>query len=123
VRVEGAFNTRPSFLRFLIDPLVPPPSAENDLQTTLHAARHIADVLQRTDIFHTVDVKLERATAPLASKHDVDLVFTTREKGRVSARTSTEVGVGNNEASAVRLRVFLCAEIYSCGSERHSAPA
>ncbi|KAJ6571994.1 surface antigen-domain-containing protein [Mycena capillaripes] len=114
VRVEGAHHTRPSFLRFLIDPLIPPPSAENDLQTVLHAARHIADVLQRTDIFHAVDVKLERATAPLASKHDVDLVFKTREKGRFYAKSSTEVG--NNEGSAsiiARLRnVFGGAETF-----------
>jgi outer membrane protein insertion porin family len=105
VRVEGAHNTRPSFLKFLIDPLIPPPSAENDLQTALHAARHISDVLQRTDIFRTVDAKLERASSPLASKHDVDLVFTTREKGRFLIKSSTELG--NNEGSAVR--VLICA--------------
>ncbi|KAJ7669263.1 surface antigen-domain-containing protein [Mycena polygramma] len=114
VRVEGAPHTRPSFLRFLIDPLLPPPSAENDLQTALHSARHIAEVLQRADIFHKVDVKLERATAPLAGKHDVDLVFTTREKGRFYAKSSTEVG--NNEGSAslvARLRnVFGGAETF-----------
>ncbi|KAJ7198619.1 surface antigen-domain-containing protein [Mycena haematopus] len=98
VRVEGAHNTRPSFLKFLIDPLIPPPSAENDLQSALHAARHIADVLQRTDIFASVDAKLERATAPLAAKHDVDLVFTTRERGRFMVKTATELG--NNEGSA-----------------------
>ncbi|KAJ7098370.1 surface antigen-domain-containing protein [Mycena epipterygia] len=98
VRVEGAPHTRPSFLRFLIDPLLPPPSAENDLQTALHAARRISDVLNRADIFRTVDVKLERAKSPLASKHDVDLVFTTREKGRFFAKSSTEVG--NNEGNA-----------------------
>ncbi|KAJ7033195.1 surface antigen-domain-containing protein [Mycena alexandri] len=98
VRVEGAPHTRPSFLRFLIDPLIPPPSAENDFQTALHAARNISDVLKRADIFHTVDAKLERASAPRASKHDVDLVFTTREKGRFYAKSSTEVG--NNEGSA-----------------------
>ncbi|KAJ7885101.1 surface antigen-domain-containing protein [Mycena olivaceomarginata] len=86
VRVEGAHNTRPSFLKFLIDP------------QALHAARHISDVLQRTDIFRTVDAKLERASSPLASKHDVDLVFTTREKGRFLIKSSTELG--NNEGSA-----------------------
>ncbi|KAK7059619.1 SAM50-like protein SPAC17C9.06 [Favolaschia claudopus] len=98
VRVEGAHNTRPSFLKFLIDPLIPPPSAENDLSMALHTARHIADVLKRTDIFRTVDVKLERAMAPLASKHDVDLVFTTRERGRFMIKTTTEFG--DNEGSA-----------------------
>ncbi|KAJ7154700.1 surface antigen-domain-containing protein, partial [Mycena filopes] len=98
VRVEGALHTRPSFLRFLIDPLIPPPSADNDLQGALHAARHIADVLKRTDLFHTVDAQLERATAPRASKHDVDLVFTTRVKPRYWVKSSTEVG--NNEGSA-----------------------
>ncbi|KAJ7716259.1 surface antigen-domain-containing protein [Mycena maculata] len=114
VRVEGAPHTRPSFLQFLIDPLIPPPSAENDLQTALHTARRISNVLQRTDIFHSVDVKLERARAILASKHDVNLVFTTKEKGRFFAKSSTEVG--NNEGSAslvARLRnVFGGAETF-----------
>ncbi|KAJ6491389.1 surface antigen-domain-containing protein [Mycena vitilis] len=86
VRVEGA------------------PHTHNDLQTALHSARHIADV----------DVKLERATAPLASKHDVDLVFTTREKGRFYAKSSTEVGNNEGGASLVaRLRnVFGGAETF-----------
>ncbi|KAJ7138464.1 surface antigen-domain-containing protein [Mycena crocata] len=114
VRVEGAPHTRPSFLKFLIDPLIPPPSAENDLQTALHTARRITDVFNRSDIFRTVDVKLERATAPLASVHDVDLVFTTKEKGRFFVKSSTEVG--NNEGSAsivARLRnVFGGAETF-----------
>ncbi|KAJ7512571.1 surface antigen-domain-containing protein [Mycena galericulata] len=98
IRVEGAPHTRPSFLRFIIDPLIPPPSAQNDLQTALQTSRRISNVLQRADIFHSVDVKLERATNPLASPHDVDLVFATREKGRFYAKSSTEVG--NNEGSA-----------------------
>ncbi|KAJ7484514.1 surface antigen-domain-containing protein [Mycena latifolia] len=98
VRVEGVPHTRPVFLRSIIDPLLPPPDAESDLQTTMHTARRIADVLARADIFHAVDVKFERAAAPLAGKHDVDLVFTTREKGRFFAKSSTEVG--NNEGSA-----------------------
>ncbi|KAF8170615.1 surface antigen-domain-containing protein [Mycena galopus ATCC 62051] len=98
VRVEGAHATRPSFLKFLISPLLPPPSAQNDLQSALHTARHISDVLQRTGIFLAVDAKLERATAPRASKHDVDLVFTTRERGRFMLKTATEFG--NNEGSA-----------------------
>ncbi|KAF7334237.1 SAM50-like protein SPAC17C9.06 [Mycena sanguinolenta] len=98
VRIEGAHHTRPSFLKFLIDRLIPPPSAENDLESALHAARHIADALQRTDIFAAVDAKLERATAVLAAKHDVDLVFTTRERGRFMMKTATELG--NNEGSA-----------------------
>ncbi|KAJ6586583.1 surface antigen-domain-containing protein [Mycena sp. CBHHK59/15] len=114
VRVEGAAHTRRSFLHFLINPLVPPPSAENDLQLALHTARRISDVLQRTDMFHTVEVKLERAEAPLASKNDVDLVFVTREKGRVYVKSATEVG--NNEGSAsvtARIRnVFGGAETF-----------
>ncbi|KAJ7201668.1 surface antigen-domain-containing protein [Mycena pura] len=114
VRVEGAPHTRRSFLRSLIDPLLPPPSAQNDLQSTLHAARSIGDVLQRADIFHTVDVRLERAASPRAGTHDVDLVFTTKEKGRLFVKSSTEVG--NNEGSAsivARLRnVFGGAETF-----------
>ncbi|KAJ7255225.1 surface antigen-domain-containing protein [Mycena rebaudengoi] len=114
VRVEGTTHTRRSFLKFLIDPLVPPPSSENDLELALHTARRISDVLQRTDMFHTVDIKLERATAPLATKNDVDLVFTTKEKGRMYLKSATEVG--NNEGNAsitARLRnVFGGAELF-----------
>ncbi|KAJ6501266.1 surface antigen-domain-containing protein [Mycena vulgaris] len=98
VRVEGAPHTRPGFLRSIIDPLLPPPDADSDLQTVLHATRRIADVLARADIFHALDAKLERAASPLAGRHDVDLVFTAREKGRFYAKSSTEVG--NNEGSA-----------------------
>ncbi|KAJ7698731.1 surface antigen-domain-containing protein [Mycena rosella] len=98
VRVEGARKTRPAFLRWVIDPLLPPPDVPSDLETVLHSTRHIADVMTRADIFHTVDAKLERAAAPLAGRHDVDLVLTAREKGRFYAKSSTEVG--NNEGSA-----------------------
>ncbi|CAK5272859.1 unnamed protein product [Mycena citricolor] len=101
VRVEGAKNTRPSFLKFLIDPLVPPPSHANDLQQALQSAQKIGSVLRRTDIFESVEARLERAESPFASKYDVDLVFAAKERSRSYFKASTEVGVGNsNEGSA-----------------------
>ncbi|KAJ7739653.1 hypothetical protein DFH07DRAFT_76462 [Mycena maculata] len=53
-----------------------------------HTARRLSTVLQRrADIFYSVDVKLERARAPLASKHDVDL-----GKRTILRKSSTEAG-------------------------------
>lgn len=72
------------------------------MQSVLHATRHISDVLQRADIFHSVSVKIERSKDELYPPEAVDLVFKVREKGRFYLKTSTELG--NNEGSAVRLR-------------------
>ncbi|KAK7060187.1 hypothetical protein VNI00_000952 [Paramarasmius palmivorus] len=100
VRVEGAHNTRSSFLGFLINPLLPSNSGADggDLESVLHTTRHIGDVLKRTDIFSSVEARIERAKDALASPHAVDLVFKTRERGRLFLKTSTELG--NNEGSA-----------------------
>ncbi|KAG7096661.1 hypothetical protein E1B28_004076 [Marasmius oreades] len=115
VRVEGANKTRASFLGFLINPLLPcntgnPDTA--DLESVLYTTRSIGDVLKRTDIFHAVEARLERAKDVLSSPEAVDIVFKTREKGRLFLKTSTELGNNEGNASAtVRLRnVFGGAE-------------
>ncbi|KAJ7054448.1 surface antigen-domain-containing protein [Mycena amicta] len=79
VRVEGGkYHTRPSFLKFLIDPLIPPASKENDLRSTIQAAGRMADVLKLTDMYKSVDARLERAKSPLANPYDVDVVLKAR---------------------------------------------
>ncbi|KAL0580908.1 hypothetical protein V5O48_001102 [Marasmius crinis-equi] len=101
VRVEGAHKTRASFLGFLINPLLPSNSGTldmGDLASVLHTTRAIGDRLKQTDIFHTVEARLERAKDALSSPEAVDIVFKTREKGRLLLKTSTELG--NNEGNA-----------------------
>ncbi|PFH50483.1 hypothetical protein AMATHDRAFT_144908 [Amanita thiersii Skay4041] len=112
VRVEGASNTRQSFLASLINPILNKPATT--LGQVIHTTRSISDVLNRTDIFKSVEVRLERSTHDLAHHSDLDLVFKTREHGRYFLNTSTELG--NNEGSAsatARVRnVFGGAEVF-----------
>ncbi|TFK66342.1 hypothetical protein BDN72DRAFT_844495 [Pluteus cervinus] len=97
VRVEGAKNTRQSFLGFLINPFLANEDA-SDLESLLRTTRYISHRLQETDIFQHVEAKIERARDVLADANDVDIVFKTRERGRLFLNTSTELG--NNEGSA-----------------------
>ncbi|KAG5641971.1 hypothetical protein DXG03_003845 [Asterophora parasitica] len=119
VRIEGAKATRSSFLSFLIKPVLaaPWPKDASNLESVLHATRKISDTLQRTGIFNSVEVKLERARDELSQPGDVDIVFKAREKGRFYLNTSTELG--NNEGNAAtqsatgRIRnVFGGAEVF-----------
>lgn len=110
VRVEGAERTREGFLGFLINPFLGPEKAPGNLEGVLHAARGIAGRLEGTGIFRSVEARIDRARSPVAQEGDVDLVFRTREKGRVYLKTSTELG--NNEGSAV-----------CCCSYSHCLPA
>ncbi|KAH9922450.1 surface antigen-domain-containing protein [Amylocystis lapponica] len=100
VRVEGAVRTRKSFLGSLITPLLPAAGLEPDatLESVLHTTRHIGGVLQQTDLFQSVDARLEASRDALARAGDVDVVFRAREKGRFYLNTSTQVG--NNEGGA-----------------------
>ena len=108
IRVEGAVRTRQSFLAALVTPFLPHPSASpfassadssSSLGDVLHKARHIGALLQETDIFQSVEARLEGSRDFLARPGDVDLVFRTRERGRFYLNTSTQVG--NNEGGAV----------------------
>ncbi|KAF9459123.1 surface antigen-domain-containing protein [Collybia nuda] len=117
VRVEGAKITRSSFLGFLINPHLAASTSNgtpSTLESVLHTTRKIAHALKKTDMFHSVEAKLERARDELANEGDVDIVFKTREKGRFYLNTSTELG--NNEGNAAatgRIRnVFGGAEVF-----------
>ncbi len=70
------------------------------MQSVLHAARSIADILLRTETFSSVETRIEHARDEIAGPRDVDLVFKTRERGRWFVKSATEFG--NNEGSAVR---------------------
>ncbi|KAH7911170.1 surface antigen-domain-containing protein [Hygrophoropsis aurantiaca] len=119
VRIEGAAHTRRSFLGWLIDPWLPRPTFQDseslsNLETVLHTTRGISHVLQETDIFQSIEAKLERARDLLAKDGDVDIVFKTREKGRFYLKTATELGNNEGTASATaRIRnVFGGAETF-----------
>lgn len=101
MRVEGATVTRSSFLAFLINPVLASraPNSPSSLESVLHTTRKLSHILHRTDIFKSLDAKIERAQDSLAGPDDVDIVFHALEKGRYYLNTSTELG--NNEGSAV----------------------
>lgn len=114
IRVEGAVRTRQSFLSSLVTPFLPHyaaspfASSADSLGDVLHKARHIGALLQETDIFQTVDARLEGSRDFLARPGDVDLVFRTRERGRFYLNTSTQVG--NNEGGAVSPESWSCVQ-------------
>lgn len=75
--------------------------SSNNLKGVLYTARAISHALQETDLFHSVHAKIERSQDHLAKDGDVDIVFTTREKGRYYLKTATEFG--NSEGSLVSI--------------------
>jgi outer membrane protein insertion porin family len=100
VRVEGAKNTRRSFLASLVYPHLsqhPHPSFES----VLHATRDIGHYLVQSDVFQAVHARLEPSADATAKPGDVDIVFTTRERPRFFLKTSTEVG--NSEGNVVSI--------------------
>lgn len=99
MRVEGATNTRKSFLAGIIDPVITPSSKISTLQDVLHASRHISAALRKTDVFKGIETYVDRPRDVLAEDGAVDLVFRTKEKGRWYVSSATELG--NNEGSAV----------------------
>ena len=72
---------------------------ESTLQAVLLTTRNIGHTLQETGLFHHVNAALEPTRDVTAPVHDVDLVFKTKERGRLQLKTSTEFG--NQEGSAV----------------------
>ena len=102
VRIEGADRTRKSFLGSIVGHHIGDPYSHNEstLQSVLLTARNIGHTLQETGLFHHVNAALQPARDVTAPVHAVDLVFKTKEKGRLHLKTSTEFG--NQEGSAVR---------------------
>ena len=100
IRVDGATHTRRSFLNRLIQPHLDPQSSvqSTTLGSIIHTTGRISELLRDTDIFHFVHPQLERSQGPLALDGDIDVIFKTREKGRLYLNTSTEVGNGEGNA-------------------------
>ena len=83
---------------FIINPILSSEGGK-DLEGVLHKTRQISDVLQRTDIFKSVDAYIERSRDPLTTENDLQVIFKAKEKGRVFLNSSTQFG--NNEANGV----------------------
>ena len=103
VRVDGAKNTRRSFLASLVYPHLPQPDSLSSFESVLRATRDIGHYLVQTDLFQSVHARLEPSADPAAKPGDVDVIFSTRERPRFFLKTSTEVG--NSEGTAVRTHI------------------
>ena len=103
VRVEGAKNTRRSFLASIVYPHLPQ-HPHSSLESVLRATRDIGHYLVQSDIFQTVHARLEPSVDTTAKPGDVDVIYTTRERPRFFLKTSTEVG--NSEGNAVRIHTL-----------------
>jgi hypothetical protein len=99
VRVDGAKNTRRSFLASLVYPHLP--QSPHSFESVLRATRDIGHYLVQSDLFQSVHARLEPSADPAAKPGDVDVIFNTRERPRFFLKTSTEVG--NSEGNAVRI--------------------
>lgn len=102
VTVIGAPNTRHSFLKHIVDPLL---SANRDRPYTqselVREASIAASKLSKFDIFHPpVQVYVDKAdkTNPTTTPTDVSVTYKVTEKSRIFAKTGTDVG--NAEGSA-----------------------
>jgi outer membrane protein insertion porin family len=100
VRVDGAKNTRRSFLASLVYPHLPQ-HTHPTFESALRATRDIGHYLVQSDIFQAVHARLEPSVDATAKPGGVDVIFTTRERPRFFLKTSTEVG--NSEGNAVRI--------------------
>ena len=119
VRVLGAVNTRPGFLKRIIDPLL---SANKDRPYTLSEAiretQYAADKLRRHGIFHEpISITVDRPdrSNPSSTPTDVDIYLSVREKARLALKVGTEAGNAEGSAFAnVNLRnIFGGAESLS----------
>jgi outer membrane protein insertion porin family len=64
-------------------------------------SRHLADTLDRFDIYSDVQATLEDSPSIFAQPGDVDLVLNVKEASRFHARMATDFG--NQEGNAVGL--------------------
>ncbi|KAH9039514.1 surface antigen-domain-containing protein [Lactarius pseudohatsudake] len=113
VRVDGAKNTRRSFLASLVHPHLRDHSSSS-FESVLRTTRDIGHYLVQTDLFQSVQARLEPSAEPASKPGDVDVIFTTHERPRFFLKTSTEVGNSEGNASATsRIRnVFGGAETF-----------
>jgi len=75
VRVDGAKNTRRSFLASLVYPYLPHESSESSFESVLRATRDIGHYLVKSDLFQSVHARLEPSADPTGKPGDIDVVF------------------------------------------------
>ncbi|KAG8746270.1 hypothetical protein FRC10_005519 [Ceratobasidium sp. 414] len=111
VKVDGAPNTRASFLASIVTKNLPPPTTSSHLgphetlTNALHSSRHITSALLSTGIFASVSPTLALSTAPYASPHDYALRLKVRERGRFFLKSSTDVGSNNDGSASLTARI------------------
>ncbi|KAG8935261.1 hypothetical protein FRC02_008396 [Tulasnella sp. 418] len=98
VRVEGARQTRKSFLANLINPLIPSDTSDTTFGDVLHTVRHMSSILKDAQVFTSVEPTLQRSTVLTASPDDLDIVLKCKERGKWFLKTATDLG--NQEGSA-----------------------
>ncbi|KAH9055676.1 hypothetical protein EDB87DRAFT_1687992 [Lactarius vividus] len=89
-------------------------SSDSSFESVLRTTRDIGHFLVQTDLFKSVQARLEPSVEPASKPGDVDVIFTTHERPRFFLKTSTEVGNSEGNASATsRIRnVFGGAETF-----------
>ncbi|THH09565.1 hypothetical protein EW145_g1916 [Phellinidium pouzarii] len=94
IRVQGAVQTRSSFLNWLIEPHLSQAKKDDTstLKDVLTSTKHITNTLLEADIFSVVNPRIETSRDALSRPGDVDLVLSARQKGRYFLKTSTELG-------------------------------
>ena len=93
VRVNGAYQTRPSFLSWLLKPHLSTADAElSTFSDVLKATSSITRKMLETDVFASVIPKIEAYDDPTARPGDLALVLQTRQRGRFFLKTATELG-------------------------------
>ena len=93
-------------------PSLDPCKDDSTLESVLHQTRQITYALASTDLFKNIVPELQTPKDPLASIHDVDIVFKCEERGRLSLKSATEVGNGDATAvSSALLKVVVISDM------------
>jgi outer membrane protein insertion porin family len=109
--IEGAPNTRASFLASIVNKHIPPTGLSSTLTphetliNALHTSRYITAALNSTGIFTSVTPTLALSSSPFAAPYDYALHFRVRERGRFFLKSSTDVGTNNEGSASVTARI------------------
>ncbi|TIA97853.1 hypothetical protein E3P96_03298 [Wallemia ichthyophaga] len=111
VRVNGS-TLRSSFLAAVFRPYLNDAGADgvhnSTLADVLRKSRDVHHTLTAFDHFAGIEMALESAQSVLAQHGDVDLAMGVRERGKLWAKSSTDVGSGEGSANvSVRVRNLL----------------
>lgn len=97
VQVLGSPNTRTSFLKRIVSPLLSPVVPLTFAQS-LNELCTVAEKFEKLGIYSDVSIDVSEAANPNASTNDIDATIHLKERSRLWARTGTDFG--NQEGSA-----------------------